>query len=89
MSTISQALLHNLSKLNQETSKTAKTFDWKKNSMFNYDTRGFAGWSASPEFPSFGGLSGPSSTIFVLYSNDLPSEALSLHYQYQQVIRQH
>ena len=33
----------------------------------------FAAWSASSGFPGCGGLSYVSSTIFVLYSNDLSS----------------
>ena len=47
-------------------------------SMFKDGTGGCGGWFASPEFPWCSGLSGVSPTIFVLYSNDVSSEALSL-----------
>ena len=40
-------------------------------------THGRGGRSASPSFPGHAGLCGVFPTIFVLYSNDLPSEALS------------
>ena len=42
------------------------------------DTSVWAGRSASPGFPGCGGLCGVSSTKFVLYTNGLPSETLSL-----------
>ena len=45
-------------------------------SMFKDGTGGWAGWSASPGFLGCGGLSDVSASIFVLYSNDFPSETL-------------
>ena len=47
-------------------------------SMFEDGTGGYGGWFASPGFPWCSGLSGVSPTIFVLYSNDVSSAALSL-----------
>ena len=47
-------------------------------STFKDGTVGCGGWSVSPGFLGCGGLSGASSTSFVLYLNDLSSEALSL-----------
>ena len=46
-------------------------------SLFQDGTGYCGGWSASSSFPDRGGLSGAPPTIFVLYSNDLPSEAFS------------
>lgn len=46
--------------------------------MFKDGTGGCGGWFASPGFPWCSGLSGVSPTIFILYSNDVSSEALSL-----------
>ena len=46
-------------------------------STFKVGTGGCGGRSASPTFPGYAGLCGVFPTIFVLYSNDLPSEALS------------
>ena len=48
-------------------------------SMFKNGTGGCAGWSASSGFPGCGGLSGVFPIVFVLYPNDLPSEASSSH----------
>ena len=47
-------------------------------STFKDGTGGCADWSAFPGFPGCGGRSGVSPIIFVLYSNGLPSDALSL-----------
>ena len=46
-------------------------------STFKVGTAGCGGWFTSPGFPVHVGLSGVFTTIFVLYLNDLPSEALS------------
>ena len=48
-------------------------------SMFKNGTGGCAGWSVSSGFPGCGGLSGVFPIVFVLYPNDLPSEASSSH----------
>ena len=44
--------------------------------MFMDGTGGWAGWSASPGFLGCGSLSDVCPSIFVLYSNDFPSETL-------------
>ena len=46
-------------------------------STFKDGTRGGGGHSAFPGFQGSGGIFGVSPTIFFLYLNDLPSEALS------------
>ena len=46
-------------------------------STFKDGARGRGGHSASPGFQGSGGLFGVSPTIFFLYLNDLPSQALS------------
>ena len=45
-------------------------------SMFKDGTSSCTVWSASPEFPRYGVFAGVFSIIFVLYLNDLSSEAL-------------
>ena len=47
-------------------------------SAFKDGTGGCAGWPGSPGFLDYGGHSGVSLAIFVLYSINSPSEALLL-----------
>ena len=51
-------------------------------STFKAGTGGCGGWSASLSFPGPSGLSGAFLTIFVLYSNDLPSKHSHQHHQF-------
>ena len=46
-------------------------------STFDVDTPGCAGWIVSHAFLGCGSRSGVFSTVFVIYLNNLPSEALS------------
>ena len=53
-------------------------FNGMVTSTFSDGTGSCAGWSPSPGFPGCGGIYGAFTTIFVLFSNGLISEALSL-----------
>ena len=58
--------------------KLLRYFNGMVTSTFSDGTGSCAGWSPSPGFPGCGGIYGAFTTNFVLFSNDLISEVLSL-----------
>ena len=73
LSTITDALLHSSAKINKEVFQNLLAYlNGTVASTFKECTDGCTDQPLSPGFADCGGRSGVSSTIFVVYSNNLP-----------------